>query len=68
MGEDKQERPQTIRACPRCYAKNPKAPGGYLAYDPAKPDVRICEKVHGEIPLDEALKGPEFYITHYELP
>ena len=59
---------QTIRACPRCFAENSEGPHSFLAFDPINPDVVICEKVHGEMLKTEGLKGPEFYISHYELP
>lgn len=59
---------QNIIACPRCYAENPKGPHNFLTYDPNRPRVVICEKVHGEIPIAEGKKGPRFYLSHYEEP
>lgn len=62
-------RSEFITACPYCYAKNPKAPHNFLAYDPDKPGVVICEKIHGEMPItEEILDGPKFYFSHYEEP
>ena len=60
-----------ITACPYCFAENPNAPHSFLAYDPGRPDVVICEKKHGEIPItDEKLKAPElrFHFSHYITP
>ena len=66
---EKNSKPEIIIACPRCYAKNPKGPHNFLAYDPNKPGIVICEEVHGEMPInEEILNGPKFYFSHCELP
>lgn len=61
-------KPKSLTACPFCYAKNPKGPHSFLAYDPDRPGIVICE-VHGEMPItEELLNGPKFYFSHYEEP
>ena len=62
-------KPDFITVCPHCYAKNPNAPHSFLAHDPDKPGVVICEEVHGEMLItEEILNAPKFYFSHYEEP
>ena len=60
-------KPDSITACPFCYAKNPGSRPSFLEYDPKRPGAVICQAC-GELKIEKLPPGPKIYFSHYVEP